>query len=238
MNSFRADALRLMRPFLSRAVTLDFREVVVDDFAFVCLIRTVEDDFDDFDDECFCAGRSNGSNKTMISATSEPRLIMRPPNTMELCSALSATAQRMKRKSEELSDGFPEACLRNRDFFLPIPRFSSVRVNSLNHTLRPRGSLCANSPAEVSMQDESFEELTEDVQVITVGAASLHTAERMIVSCEYCLASDAEIPFDSAFMAGKPCRQISRYLCPSIPNRGSSTSFGRPGWNAQGSQSN
>ena len=79
MNSFRADALRLMRPFLSRAVTLDFREVVVDDFAFVCLIRTVEDDFDDFDDECFCAGRSNGSNKTMISATSEPRLILRYP---------------------------------------------------------------------------------------------------------------------------------------------------------------
>jgi hypothetical protein len=45
----------------------------------------VEDDFEDFDeDECdFCAGRSNGSNKAMISATSEMRLIMRPPNTME-----------------------------------------------------------------------------------------------------------------------------------------------------------
>jgi hypothetical protein len=46
------------------------------------------------------------------------------------------------------------------------------------------------------MQDESFDALTEDVQVITVDTASRHTAERMIVSCEYCDPGDAEIPFD------------------------------------------
>jgi hypothetical protein len=80
MNSFRAAALRLIRPFLSRTATADLRGAADDDLAvFVCLMRTVEDDFDDFDDERFCAGRSNGSNKTMISATSEPRLILRYP---------------------------------------------------------------------------------------------------------------------------------------------------------------
>jgi hypothetical protein len=74
MKSLRADALRLIRPFLSRAATVDLRGAAVEDFAgFVCLMRTVlvEDDFDDLEDdrEDFCAGRSKGSNKAMISET-------------------------------------------------------------------------------------------------------------------------------------------------------------------------
>jgi hypothetical protein len=53
MNSFLADALRLIRPLVSRTATVDLR-ATVDDFAvFVCLMRTVlvEDDFEDFEDE-------------------------------------------------------------------------------------------------------------------------------------------------------------------------------------------
>jgi hypothetical protein len=41
----------------------------------------VEDDFDDVEDDRddFCGDRSNGSNKAMISATSEMRLNLRYP---------------------------------------------------------------------------------------------------------------------------------------------------------------
>ena len=47
------------------------------------------------------------------------------------------------------------------------------------------------------MQDDAFDALTEDVQIIILGTVSLHAAERMIGSCEHCRpADDAEIPFD------------------------------------------
>ena len=56
------------------------------------------------------------------------------------------------------------------------------------------------------MQDDAFDALTEDFQIIMVGTVSLPAAERLIVSCEYCHPGEAEIPFDWLLtgVTGKP----------------------------------
>jgi hypothetical protein len=87
MKSFRAEALRFIRSFLSRTATVDLREEVLEDLAvFVCLIRTVlvDDDFDDFEEEeCdFCADRLKGNKSRRKITANLTCLIVRPPNAL------------------------------------------------------------------------------------------------------------------------------------------------------------
>jgi hypothetical protein len=101
MNSFRADTLRFIRPFLSRAATVDLRGAADDLAVFVAFIRTVlvEDDFDDFEeDEDFCADALKGNKSRRQRTANRTCLIMRPPNTLDWCSELSETGPKLKRQ--------------------------------------------------------------------------------------------------------------------------------------------